>query len=67
MVGANSGISHAKETLQKSFAIWALALKNILHPCVMPKKFKEYRFKGRQIIGLPEAPICIGPAVLGKN
>jgi hypothetical protein len=67
MVGVNSGISHAKEILQKSSAIWARALKNIQHPRLIPKNFEEYRFKGRQIISLPKAPICIGPTVLGKN
>jgi hypothetical protein len=67
MAGVNSGISHAKELLQKSSAVWARALKNIHHPRPMPIKFEEYWFKERQIISLPEEPICIGPAVLGKN
>jgi hypothetical protein len=67
MVGVNSGILHAKEFLQKSSAIWARALKNIHHPRPMPKNFEQYWFKGRQIISLPEAPVRIGPAVLGKK
>jgi hypothetical protein len=45
MAGVNSGISHAKELLQKSSAVWARALKNIHHPCPMPIKSEEYWFK----------------------
>jgi hypothetical protein len=56
MVLLNSGFPHAKELLRKVSAIWARAFKNIRQPCPAPKKLQEYRFDGRQVISLPEAP-----------
>ena len=37
-------LTHTKQFLTKFSAMWARALKNILQPSPMPKKFNEYRF-----------------------
>jgi len=63
MASVNSRYPHAKELLQKLSDIWARALKNIRHTCLRPRKYKEYRFEGRQIINALRAPTCLGPAL----
>jgi hypothetical protein len=50
MVLVNSGFSHAKK-----FAVWTRGVKIVGQPCSRPKKFKQYGFKGRQIIGFSGA------------
>ena len=56
---------HAKEFLWKFSAIRACVLESHCQPSPRPKMFKEYPFKGRQIISLSVAPTSLGPGLAG--
>ena len=56
-------LPRAKEFLRKLTAFSARTLKNFASPVIGRKNLKNVGFKGSQIIGLPGAPTCLGPAL----
>jgi hypothetical protein len=51
-----------KEFIRKLSAIWARALdKKFVEPVLIRKSLHNIGLKGRQIIGVPVAPTCLGP------
>ena len=61
--GSKLKLPHAKEFLRKLFAFSAHTLKNFASPVIGRKYLKNFGFKGSQIIDLPGAPTCFGPAL----
>jgi len=58
------GFPHAKEYLLKCSTIWARAVKTFVGLLCGRKSLRNIGFSELQIINLPGAPTCFGPALL---